>query len=513
MSSLQVFNSLTRQKEVFEPLNPPFVGLYVCGPTVYGHAHLGHARSAITFDTVFRYLMAIGYKVRYVRNVTDVGHLVNDADEGESKVEKQARVEQLEPMEVAQRYFNSYISDMNALNVLRPSIEPRATGHITEQIEAVQQILDNGYAYVANGSVYFDVSRYDAKFGYGKLSGRNLENMLSESREDLEGGSEKRNAADFALWKHASPEHIMRWNSPWGPGFPGWHIECTVMSTKYLGTKYDIHGGGMDLLFPHHEAEIAQSNACNCNLPQDQHDEAKYWLHNNMITYEGQKMGKSLGNAISLGGFFKGEHWSEVAQKNLLDKAYGAMTIRFFILQAHYRSTLDFSNEALQASEKGLKRINEALKRLREIDPHKRAVAVNPEFEQRLSQFKADALAAMNDDFNTARTIALMFDALSVVNQIFKNPKGGFPVQPATLEQFRTDILEVYTDWLGLKPEADEEAGSELLDGLMSIITELRMNARQEKNWAASDLIRDRLQTINIKLEDGPDGTDWYYEG
>lgn len=513
MSSLQVFNSLNRQKEKFEPLNPPFVGMYVCGPTVYGHAHLGHARSAITFDTVFRYLKASGYKVRYVRNVTDVGHLVNDADEGESKVEKQARLEQLEPMEVAQLYFNSYISDMNALNVERPSIEPRATGHISEQIESVQQILTNGYAYESNGSIYFDVPKYNEDFGYGKLSGRDIDNMLSESRDNLSGGSEKRHPADFALWKKASPEHIMRWNSPWGPGFPGWHIECTVMSTKYLGTKYDIHGGGMDLLFPHHEAEIAQSNACNCNLPIDQHDEAKYWLHNNMITYEGQKMGKSLGNAISLGGFYKGEHWSEVKQANLLDKAYGAMTIRFFILQAHYRSTLDFSNEALQASEKGLKRIGEALKRLGEIDPHKRPVAVNDAAEQNLKSFIADAKVAMDDDFNTARAIARIFDALPVINQLYKDQSAPFSVNPETFIQFKTDLLEVFQDWLGLKSETEEEGNGELLDGLMGIITELRTDARTEKNWGAADKIRDRLNAMNIKLEDNAGSTEWHFEG
>ncbi|MEL7532633.1 MAG: cysteine--tRNA ligase [Bacteroidota bacterium] len=513
MSSLQVFNSLSRKKEKFEPLNPPFVGMYVCGPTVYGHAHLGHARSAITFDTVFRYLKASGFKVRYVRNITDVGHLVNDADEGESKVEKQARLEQLEPMEVAQRYFNSYIADMTALNVERPSIEPRATGHITEQIESVQQILANGYAYESNGSVYFDVPKYNEDFGYGKLSGRDIENMLSESRDDLEGGSEKRHPADFALWKKASPEHIMRWNSPWGPGFPGWHIECTVMSTKYLGAKYDVHGGGMDLLFPHHEAEIAQSNACNCNLPKEQHDEAKYWLHNNMITYEGQKMGKSLGNAISLGGFFKGEHWSEVKQANLLDKAYGPMTIRFFILQAHYRSTLDFSNAALQASEKGLKRIGEALKRLNEIDPHKRPVAVNEAAEQNLKSFIGDARAAMDDDFNTAKAIARIFDALPVINQLFKDQSAPFSVNPDTFLQFKADILSVFNDWLGMKSEAEEEGSGDLLDGLMGIITELRADARSEKNWSAADKIRDRLGEMKIKLEDNAGSTEWYFEG
>ncbi|MCL4130995.1 UNVERIFIED_CONTAM: hypothetical protein GTU68_008550 [Idotea baltica] len=349
MEALTIYNSLTRKKEVFEPINAPFVGLYVCGPTVYGPPHLGHARSALTFDIVFRYLKYLGYRVRYVRNITDV----------EDKIGKQALLEQLEPMEIAQRYFNNYIEDMTSLNMLRPSIEPRASGHIQEQIEAIEKIIENGYGYVSNGSVYFDTLKYAEDFPYGKLSGRDLENIMEESRDNLMGQSEKRHSADFALWKNADPEHIMRWNSPWGVGFPGWHIECTVMSTKYLGVKYDIHGGGMDLLFPHHEAEIAQSNACNCNAPESEQDEARYWIHNNMITYEGQKMGKSLGNAINLEGFFTGNHWKDlnegeepkeglptreiereetqsdgtkvkvkIRQVNLLEQAYSAMNIR-----------------------------------------------------------------------------------------------------------------------------------------------------------------------------------------
>lgn len=505
MNTLTVYNSLTRQKETFEPLNAPFVGMYVCGPTVYGNAHLGHARSAITFDTVYRYLMDSGYKVRYVRNITDVGHLVNDADEGESKVEKQARVEQLEPMEVAQRYTNAYTDDMTMMNLLRPSIEPRATGHITEQIEAVQEILKNGFAYESNGSVYFDVPKYNEVFGYGKLSGRDLDQLLSGSRTDLEGISEKRHPADFALWKKASPNHIMRWNSPWGEGFPGWHIECTVMSTKYLGTKYDIHGGGMDLLFPHHEAEIAQSNACNCNEPEEMQNEAKYWLHNNMITYEGQKMGKSLGNAISLREFFSGDH-------PLLEQAYSPIVIRFFILQAHYRSTLDFSNGALQASEKAYKRMCEGIKRLDAIDPKNKPVHVNEDFEQNLLSFLSDCASYMSDDFNTARVIARMFDAMPIINQLYKSQSSAFEVNPDTFEQFHQGFHRVFSNWLGLKVEAEEGQNNELVDGLMSMITDIRADARQSKNWGVADKIRKELTALSIKLEDTPNGTDWYYE-
>ncbi len=506
MNELHIHNSLIRKKEKFEPLSPPFVGMYVCGPTVYGNAHLGHARSAITFDIVFRYLSFLGYKVRYVRNITDVGHLVGDADEGESKVEKQARLEQLEPMEVAQRYYNSYVEDMDRLNLLRPSIEPRATGHIGEQIEMVQEILDNGFAYEVNGSVYFDVSKYNEKFDYGKLSGRDLDNMLAESRDNLEGGSEKRHPADFALWKKADPSHLMRWNSPWGSGFPGWHLECTVMSTKYLGQKYDIHGGGMDLLFPHHEAEIAQSNACRPGAHQHDLDEARYWMHNNMITYEGKKMGKSLGNAIDLKGFFSGDH-------PLLEQAYSPMTIRFFMLQAHYRSTLDFSNEALQSSEKALKRMGEALMRLSQLDPSGKALLLNEAYEQNLSTFLDDVKRELNDDFNTAKAIARMFEAMPVINSLAQHRDKAFAVRPETFEQFRQAYRNVFFDVLGMKTDS-EEAGQdhETLDGLMELLIELRQQARKNKDYALADQIRDRLNDVNIRLQDGPKGTEWVFD-
>ncbi len=536
MKELHIFNSLSRQKEKFEAMRPPFVGMYVCGPTVYGPPHLGHARSAITFDIVYRYLSFLGYKVRYVRNITDVGHLVNDADAGESKIERQARLEQLEPMEVAQRYYNRYIEDMNALNLKRPSIEPRATGHIPEQIEAVEKILKNGYAYESNGSVYFDVEAYDKDFAYGKLSGRDLENLMNSSRDDLKGQEGKRNPADFAIWKKAEPNHIMRWNSPWGLGFPGWHIECTVMSTKYLGSKYDIHGGGMDLLFPHHEAEIAQSNACNHHLPEEEHDEAHYWMHNNMITYEGKKMGKSLGNAINLEGFFTGVHWTRMQEHlnikddmdireaqdekgnaykevNLLTQAYSPMTIRFFILQAHYRSTLDFSNEALQATERALKRMNEAIKRLQSISHEGKRVAVDEEFEQNLSTFLEDVKEELNDDFNTAKVIARMFDTLTVINQLHKDSQNIFAISPETFEAFRKDFLEVYHHILGMKSEEEEgDSTNGLINGVLQLLVELRTEARKDKNWGLSDKIRDELASMNVKLEDGPKGTDWYLD-
>ncbi|MEO1417495.1 MAG: cysteine--tRNA ligase [Bacteroidota bacterium] len=506
MEQLHVYNSIRRQKELFEPIRPPFVGMYVCGPTVYGNAHLGHARSAITFDIVFRYLQYLGYKVRYVRNITDVGHLVNDADAGESKVERQARLEKLEPMEVAQRYYNNYIEDLSVMGLLRPSIEPRATGHITEQIEIVQQILDNGYAYVSEGSVYFDVNKYNEDFKYGKLSGRDLDNILSESRDNLAGQQQKRHSADFALWKKADPEHIMRWNSPWGEGFPGWHIECTVMSTKYLGDKFDIHGGGMDLLFPHHEAEIAQCNAANCHKPGAPKDEAKYWMHNNMITYEGQKMGKSLGNAISLREFYSGDH-------PLLEQAYSPTTIRFFILQAHYRSTLDFSNQALQAAEKALKRMGEAIKRLGGISYEGKVVSVNPEMEQNLLNFLTDVKGFLNDDFNTAKVIARMFDTLTVINQLYKHDGPSMAVSQEVFETFRKDFLQIFTEILGLKVEVGEDSQTnDTLDGLMEVLIELRNSARKEKNWAVSDQIRDKLKEVSIKLEDTAKGTDWYFD-
>lgn len=504
MSSLQVYNTLNRKKEPFTPITPGRVGLYVCGPTVYGNPHLGHARSALTFDIVFRYLKYLGFKVRYVRNITDVGHLVGDGDEGESKVEKMARLEQLEPMEVAQYYYNAYIDALNVLNIQRPSIEPHATGHIPEQIAAVEQILEAGYAYESNGSVYFDVEAYNKDFPYGQLSGRDLENLMAGSRGDLEGGGDKRHSADFALWKKADPTHIMRWDSPWGVGFPGWHLECTVMSTKYLGTKYDIHGGGMDLIFPHHEAEIAQSNACNCNAPEELHGEANYWLHNNMITLNGQKMGKSLGNAIDLVQFYSGEH-------DLLHKAYSPMNIRFFMLQAHYRSTLDFSNEALIAAEKGYLRLSEALMRLDEIETEGRAVVEDSEIASILKNFKAKFEAEMNDDFHTAKALTVMFEAIGAINQVHSRQHQQLIVDAETLELFAASFKTAYYSVLGLTPpmEASGDGMGETLEGLMELVIELRAGAREDKNWTVSDQIRDKLNELKIQLKDGPEGTSW----
>jgi len=383
---LKLYNTLSRKKELFEPLSPPHVGMYVCGPTVYGDAHLGHARPAITFDTVNRYLTFLGYKVRYVRNITDVGHLEADADDGEDKISKKAKLEQLEPMEIAQFYTESYHRDMDMLNTLKPNIEPRATGHIPEQIKLVEDIINKGYGYEVNGSVYFDVLKYNEQKNYGKLSGRVVEELLSGSR-DLDGQEEKKNSIDFALWKKASPEHLMKWSSPWGMGFPGWHLECTAMSEKYLGKQFDIHGGGMDLMFPHHECEIAQGNACN------HVDPAKYWMHNNMITINGQKMGKSLGNFITLQQLFKGEH-------DLLDQAYSPMTIRYFILTAHYRSTLDFSNEALKAAQKGYKKIINGLRIAKSLEfVAEENAAVDQDQVQQVEQNIQNAFKAMEDRY------------------------------------------------------------------------------------------------------------------
>jgi len=394
---LYIYNTLTREKELFIPISEPYVGMYVCGPTVYGDAHLGHARPAINFDLLFRYLRYLGYKVRYVRNITDVGHLENDADEGEDKIAKKARLEALEPMEIVQYYTDRYHRNMDALNVLRPSIEPRASGHIIEQIALTQRILDSGYAYVSNGSVYFDVEKYNATYNYGKLSGRVLEELYSTTR-DLEGQSEKRKSYDFALWKKASPEHIMHWPSPWSEGFPGWHMECSAMGMKYLGEVFDIHGGGMDLMFPHHECEIAQSAAAMGK------ETVRYWMHNNMITINGQKMGKSLGNFITLFDIFTGNN-------SLLEQAYSPSTVRFFILMAHYRGTLDFSNEALQAAEKGLLRLMKGFTAIDKIKPSQKTSFSISEFEQKLQN-------ALNDDLNSPVLIAHLFDGLKTVNNL-----------------------------------------------------------------------------------------------
>lgn len=487
---LSVYNSLSRKKEQFIPLNPPFVGLYVCGPTVYGDAHLGHARPAITFDLVFRYLQHLGYKVRYVRNITDVGHLENDADEGEDKVAKKARLEQLEPMEVVQYFSDRYHEDMDQLNVKKPSIEPRASGHIIEQIEMVKAILKAGFAYEMNGSVYFDVVEYNKSHNYGKLSGRLLEDMMAGYR-DLEGQDEKRNSVDFALWKKASPEHIMRWPSPWSEGFPGWHLECSTMSTKYLGEVFDIHGGGMDLLFPHHECEIAQSNAANGS------DAVRYWLHNNMITINGQKMGKSLNNFITLREFFSGQH-------EALHRAYHPMTIRFFILQAHYRSTLDFSNEALDAAEKGLKRLLQAHETLHQITPSEKSSVDIPSIGK-------NCYEAMNDDFNSSVAIAELFDAVRIINSVFDKKESLSETDLAELKNIFDTFL---TDIFGLVSTSgsDSEHLHGVINGLMQMILDIRQNARQQKDWTTSDKIRDGLAGLNIAVKDGKDGATWDFK-
>ncbi len=488
---LLIYNTLTKNKELFRPITEGRVGMYVCGPTVYGDGHLGHARPAITFDVVFRYLRHLGYKVRYVRNITDVGHLEHDADEGEDKIAKKARLEQLEPMEVAQYYANRYHAAMDALNVLRPSIEPLASGHIIEQIELVQKILDRGYGYVSNGSVYFDVRKYqEDTHRYGCLSGRVIDEMLSTTRE-LDGQSEKRETADFALWKKASPEHIMRWNSPWSVGFPGWHTECTAMGTKYLGETFDIHGGGMDLMFPHHESEIAQQTAVTGHGP------CKYWMHNNMITINGQKMGKSLGNFITLDEFFTGSH-KDKDGKEMLQQPYTPMTIRFFILQAHYRSTVDFSNEALQAAEKGYTRLMQAYKTLKGLQPSASSSVDVKGYRQKCYE-------AMNDDFNTPIVISHFFDMAKIINTV--NDKKAMLSQP-DIDEMKSLFDTFLFDILGLMDEATGD-NTLLLDGLMQMVLDVRAQAKANKDWATSDKIRDRLSALGVTVKDGKDGATW----
>lgn len=485
MADFFIYNTLSRRKEIFKPVHPPFVGLYVCGPTVYGDAHLGHARPAVTFDLLFRYLRHSGYKVRYVRNITDVGHLENDADAGQDKIAARALLEQIEPMEVVQRYTDNYHHNMEQLNVLKPSIEPRASGHIPEQLEMVAKILDEGYAYVSNGSVYFDVEKYNVENQYGKLSGRILEDLLSATRE-LDGQEEKRNPYDFALWKKALPEHIMRWNSPWSVGFPGWHLECSVMSTKYLGDVFDIHGGGMDLLFPHHECEVAQSKIANGK------DSVRYWMHNNMITINGQKMGKSLGNGILLDQLFSGDH-------PLLEKPYDPMTIRFFILQAHYRSTLDFSNEALQASEKGLARLMKSVSMLP-------GLPVSNETSLNLAEWKENCYNALNDDLNTPVLIAHLFDMVRMINLL---AEGREKITAEDLviagQQYRQFIFDI----LGLREEKTSTKESQVLPQLVEMVLNLRMEAKKNKDFGLSDRIRDELGKIGIMVKDKKDGADW----
>lgn len=489
--TLLIYNTLSRTKEKFVPLHAPNVGMYVCGPTVYGDPHLGHARPAITFDILFRYLKHLGYKVRYVRNITDVGHLEHDADEGDDKIEKKARLEQLEPMEIAQHYTNRYHQAMDALNVLPPSIEPHATGHIIEQEELVKQILANGYAYESNGSVYFDIEKYNKDHKYGILSGRNLENIINESRS-LAGIGEKRHQADFALWKKAQPEHIMRWPSPWSVGFPGWHCECTAMGRKYLGDHFDIHGGGMDLVFPHHECEIAQAVA-------SQGDQmVRYWMHNNMITINGQKMGKSLGNFITLEQFFTGSHAG-------LEQAYSPMTIRFFILSAHYRSTVDFSNDALKASEKGLERLMTGLGNLARVPVSDKCDAQTEQFVKQLRQRCYDA---MNDDFQTQLVISYLFEGCHVINTLLDHTTQ---ICADCLKEL-TETMQLFAfELLGLRSEQadNNEQREEAYGKVVDMVLELRAKAKAEKNWAVSDQIRDALADAGFEVKDTKDGVTW----
>lgn len=492
-SNLKIYNTLSREKEAFEPLNAPLVGMYVCGPTVYGDAHLGHARPAVTFDTVYRYLSHLGYKVRYVRNITDVGHLTGDADEGEDKIAKKAKLEQLEPMEVAQQYTDTYHRDMELLNTIKPSIEPRATGHIPEQIALVQAILEEGLAYEVNGSVYFDVLKYNEREKYGKLSGRVLDDLMSGTR-DLDGQGEKRNPADFALWKKAAPEHLMKWDSPWGMGFPGWHLECTAMSSKYLGKHFDIHGGGMDLMFPHHECEIAQGNACN------HQDPAKYWMHNNMITINGQKMGKSLGNFITLQELFTGNH-------KLLEQAYSPMTIRYFMLTAHYRSTLDFSNDALKAAQKGYKKIINGLKIAKKLRYVAEDMAVDENQAKQVTSSIQAAYRAMDDDFNTAQAIGHLFNLLKKINSIYtgqlKSAQLGEEVFTEMLQTYMLFVEEI----LGIREEK-----SDVQEDLLQVLLKLYAEAKTARNYDKIDEIRAALKAMGFVVKDMKDKIDWAYE-
>ena len=485
---LFVYNTLTRKKEQFIPVHEPNVGMYVCGPTVYGDPHLGHARPAITFDVLFRYLKHLGYKVRYVRNITDVGHLEHDADEGEDKIAKKARLEQLEPMEVVQFYTNRYHKAMEALNVLPPSIEPHASGHIIEQIEYIKRILDDGYAYVSDGSVYFDVLKYNRDYHYGKLSGRNVEELLNTTRA-LDGQSEKRNACDFALWKKAAPEHIMRWPSPWSDGFPGWHLECSTMGEKYLGEVFDVHGGGMDLMFPHHECEIAQSVAHNG------HETVRYWMHNNMITINGQKMGKSLGNFITLEQFFTGSH-------EKLDQAYSPMTIRFFILQAHYRGTVDFSNEALKAAEKAYDRMIDGWRRLQELRPSEKSSVELPDFRKKCAD-------AMNDDLNTPIVIAELFEACRIINSV---NNGKATLTQRDIDELKGLLTTYLVDILGIRTDIAAGGDTQVLEPFekaVDLLLQIRKESKEKKDWATSDLIRNRLAEIGFDVKDTKDGFEW----
>ncbi|PIE83985.1 MAG: cysteine--tRNA ligase [Bacteroidia bacterium] len=486
MRELQIYNTYSRRKEVFEPLHPPHVGMYVCGPTVYGDPHLGHARASITFDVLFRLLKELGYRVRYVRNVTDVGHLEHDADEGEDKIQKKARLESLEPMEVAHHYKLRYEEAMRQLNVQPPSIEPHASGHIIEQISLVETLLEKGFAYVSEGSVYFDIERYNEAYRYGALSGRVVEDMLANTRA-LDGQREKRNPLDFALWKRADAGHIMRWPSPWGEGFPGWHLECSAMGRKYLGDEFDIHGGGLDLMFPHHECEIAQNQA---SLG---HRVVKYWMHNNLITIEGQKMGKSLGNFITLEELFGGSHAK-------LEQAYSPMAVRFFVLQAHYRSTLDFSNAALQAAEKGLERL---LLSVRELD------GLKPGRESTLSvlEFEEACWAPLLDDLNTPMLVAKLFEGARLIGML---ARGEASLTGEDLQRLQELYHQMVFNVLGLTGSAEQAGHDAALETAMGLVLEYRAAARASKDYATSDRIRDALKASGVEVKDTADGASWH---
>lgn len=485
---LTIYNSLNRAKEPFEALNPPYVGLYVCGPTVYSNVHLGNVRSFLTFDVVFRYLSFLGYKVRYVRNITDVGHLTGDADDGEDKIAKKARLDNLEPMEVVQKYTNDFHDVMRMFNILSPSIEPTATGHIVEQIEMITDLIKNGYGYEVNGSVYFSVKKFNEKYGYGKLSGRKIEDLISNTRT-LDGQDEKHDSLDFALWKKAGPEHLMQWSSPWGMGFPGWHLECSVMSTKYLGKQFDIHGGGMDLKFPHHECEIAQNVGASGKEP------VRYWMHGNMLTVNGRKMAKSEGNGFTPEELVTGNH-------KLLERGYSAMTVRFFMLQCHYASTLDFSNEALQAGEKGFQRMVEAKKNLATLKAGSASDFDATAWTQR-------CFDAMNDDFNTPILISILFEGVKVINSA---AAGKISLDQATIDILSETFNSFFYDVLGFQDEDSGSNDDELASDLMELLISLRADAKENKDWSTADKIRDQLAGMKVQIKDSKDGTTWSHD-
>lgn len=491
---LKLYNTLSRQKELFEPINPPYVGMYVCGPTVYNYVHLGNVRTFLTFDTLFRYLTHIGYKVRYVRNITDVGHLVGDGDEGEDKIGRMAKLEKLEPMEIVQRYTNDFHEVLTTFNLRPPSIEPTATGHMVEQIEAVKVLIDKGLAYESNGSVYFDIQKYNGEGGnYGKLSGRILDDLLNETR-DLDGQSEKRNPLDFAIWKNASPEHIMRWPSPWGNGFPGWHLECSCMSSKYLGEQFDIHGGGMDLKFPHHECEIAQGNGLTGKDP------VRYWMHSNMLTVNGQKMSKSLGNSFLPGELFTGNH-------PLLEQAYSPMTVRFFMLQSHYRSTLDFSNEALKAAQKGYRRLINGLRVVKTLTYAPDEAAQTDEKKQ--AEIRAALQGfhdALNDDLNTAVAIANLFTLLKYVNMLYMNQLPSAALGEELFEQLKTSFVDFTENVLGLLEEPSDSQG--VVEGMLTLYREYKTQRLYDK----VDQVRSYFKQQGLVIKDMKHRIDWAYE-